>query len=441
MRFYKKSERQREKPPKRAGGIRDGFTYGCGSLGETAISSTANVFILYYYTDVVGANAAIVGVLMLIACIVNGGFDVVMGLLVDRTKSRFGRARPWLLYATVPFAVSGVLLFSLPDLGNAGTYIYIFLSYNLYNFAQTAVEIPFRTLNSLITRDRNRRSSLNIVSMFVALAGSLAISNYTLRLVSLFGDTRTAWGLVLGIYGLVSVLLLLVAFAFIRETTDQTSSAGSCRPVRIREELRACIGNRYWLILFAFAFISYILKTVSRESTVYFAKYVLGDRSYLGVLKLAVTVPTMAGLLFLSRVVKRRGKRNSIMVSLAISIAGYLVIFISPYTLAFAVVGNTLRGLGSVASVGSSYAMLADSADYGERKTGIRADGLMFSLMSVGKKLGSGVGSALAGLVLSFGETDTVILSLYVVIPVAFLLLQLLLLVPYNLEKKYTEAK
>lgn len=136
------------------------FSYGCGDLGCNIIYSAMSSFLLFYYTDYVHVNAATIGTIMLLSRIFDGVTDLIMGMIVDRTKSRFGKCRPWILRMAIPFALAGILLFSVPSgLGNTSKLIYIFITYNLVSsVVYTAINVPYATLNSLITQNQYERS-------------------------------------------------------------------------------------------------------------------------------------------------------------------------------------------------------------------------------------------------------------------------------------------
>ena len=161
------------------------FSYGCGDLGCNIIYSAMSSFLLFYYTDYVHVSAGVIGTIMLLSRVFDGITDLIMGIIVDRTKSRFGKCRPWILRMAIPFALAGILLFTVPSgLGNTAKFAYIFITYNLVSSViYTAINVPYATLNSLITQDQYERSVLSIFRMILATTGTLIITNLTLPLV------------------------------------------------------------------------------------------------------------------------------------------------------------------------------------------------------------------------------------------------------------------
>lgn len=158
--------------------ILERFSYGCGDFGCNIIYTAMSAFLLFYYTDYAGVSALAVGTIMMVSRIFDGISDIIMGVIVDRTKSKFGKARPWILRMCIPFAVCGVLLFSVPaSWGQTAKLVYIFITYNLTStVVYTAINVPYSSLNALMTQDPYERSVLSIFRNLLATAGTLIIN-------------------------------------------------------------------------------------------------------------------------------------------------------------------------------------------------------------------------------------------------------------------------
>ena len=171
------------------------FAYGCGDFGCNIIYTAMSAFLLFYYTDYAGVSAMAVGTIMMISRIFDGISDIVMGVIVDRTHSRFGKARPWILRMCIPFAISGVLMFSVPaSWTSTPKLVYVFITYNLVStIIYTAINVPYSALNALMTQDPYERSVLSIFRNLLATAGTLTINTFTLPLVEYFGNNASAW--------------------------------------------------------------------------------------------------------------------------------------------------------------------------------------------------------------------------------------------------------
>ena len=170
-------------------GFKEKFAFGCGDLASNIIYSAMSTFLLFYYTDVVGVSAAAVGTIMLISRLLDGVSDLIMGVIIDRTKSPYGKARPWILRMMIPYALGAALLFSVPvSWSMTAKLAYIFISYNLvFTVIFTAINLPYATLNAMITQDQYQRSVLNIFRMLLATVGTLFITTFTLPVVKFFG--------------------------------------------------------------------------------------------------------------------------------------------------------------------------------------------------------------------------------------------------------------
>ena len=186
---------------------------GCGDFGCNIIYTAMSAFLLFYYTDYAGVSAAAVGTIMLISRVFDGVSDIIMGTIVDRTRSKYGKARVWMLRMCVPFALAG-LLFSVPTfLGSTAKLVYVFITYNLVStVVYTAINVPYTSLNALMTQDPYERSVLSIFRNLLATAGTLLINLVTLPLVEFFGDNAAAWTKTFAVLGVLAVVAFLLTF-------------------------------------------------------------------------------------------------------------------------------------------------------------------------------------------------------------------------------------
>lgn len=176
--------------------ISEKIAYGGGDLASNLILVLAGTYVTFFYTDTLGLNAGIVGMIMMVSRLFDGISDIVMGFIVDKTKSKHGKARPWLLWLALPIAISLVLMFAVPNLGDTGKYIYVAITYNLVTTVlYTAINIPYGAMTALMTRDQDQRMSINVFRMLMAQIGSLLINAFTLPIVNALGGTgnKKAW--------------------------------------------------------------------------------------------------------------------------------------------------------------------------------------------------------------------------------------------------------
>ncbi|WP_283608416.1 MFS transporter [Faecalispora anaeroviscerum] len=430
-------------------GFSEKLAYGCGGLADVGISVSMSAYLLFYYTDVAKVSAVAVGAIFFASRLLGAFFDLLIGLLVDARQSKSGKARPWILHMSLPLAVSGVLLFSSPNLPDAGKYAYIFITYTFTNFFLSSLNIPYGALNSLMTQNPYERSSLNVFRMVMSLIGTLAVNNCTLPLVKFLGDGKSSWQLAAILYGALAVLFYLFTYRFTKERVEQAKSVKKVR-IPVREDFRSLLNNKYWFMLFVVAAASYVLAPVSGGIKIYYAQYVLGSRTLIGLLATANTLPRIAAMFFIAPLVKHFGKRNAVIAGLAVSAAGILLQIFNPYSISMAVAGNLLRGMGNAPITGVSMAMLADTVEYGYWKSSVHSEGILFSMTNFGKKFGSAVGSALLPLALAFSgyvaHTGTPSASavdaikwLYLALPLAVIVFQIAVLSRYKLDREYPE--
>ncbi len=423
--------------------------YGLGDFGGNIIFSAVGMFLTFYYTDIIGVSAAIIGTIMLFSRLFDGVTDIGMGIITDKTKSKHGKARPWILWMAVPFAISAVLLFSVPTTWNTTwTIVYIVITYNLVNLIFTAINVPYGVLNSLISQDQYQRSVLNIFRMILATLCTLTLSYIVLPLADLFGGGANGWQLTFVVLGIVALILFVITF---KTTKERVTPAGAAehQKVPIKIGLKALFKNKYWGLLVIFLITVYALLAVMTGVNVYYAQYILDDANLVGMLTAALTIPQLVGMFLIAPVIKRFGKRNSVILGLFLMIIGSIVVAINPSSLVFVIVGTGLRGLGAAPLAGSMFAMLADSIEYGEWKSGVRTEGLVYSAGSFGTKVGGGLGIAIMGWVLSFGgyvsgsdgtQPSSALSSiefLFIYLPIIFLIILLIILVFYKLDKEY----
>lgn len=432
------------------------FSYGCGDFGCNIIYTAMSAFLMIYYTDYAGVNALAVGTIMMVSRIFDGVSDIIMGILVDRTKSRFGKARPWLLRMCVPFAVSGVLLFSVPTSWAATPkLVYVFITYNLVSTViYTAINVPYSALNALMTQDPYERSVLSIFRNLLATAGTLTINLCTLPLVEYFGDNASAWTKTFCVLGLLAVAAFLINFFGTKERVRpsgaaQNKGAGQKAPdVPVMTGIKALFQNKYWIMMTGMLALFFLMYSVNGGATVYYAKDILGDRNLVGTINGIFNIVQIAGMFFIAMLVKKYGKRNVFAAGLVLDIIGMLILNFSNGVIGMIIVSSIIRGVGNACGGATMWAMVSDTIDYGEWKTGVRTEGLVNSACSFGYKIGNGIGSALLGLILEIGgyvgeaatQTASALASIrvcFVWIPVTVYIAGLVIMKFYHLDREF----
>ncbi|WP_100400843.1 MFS transporter [Bacillus sp. FJAT-44742] len=427
-----------ERPPKR-----EMWAYGAGSFGIFAVWSFMGSFLTYYYTDVAGISAAVVGTLMLVARLFDGITDIGMGSVVDRTKTKYGKARPWILWLSVPLGICTVLLFSVPDTSAGAQIFYAYVTYFLFVLIYTAVSISYKTLLGIMTQHQHSRSMANIYAAIFILSGNLLVVTLSQPLAAAIGWTSLAV-----IYGVVTVIFMYITFFAVKERAAVAAHQTEIKKVPLKDGLAALLKNKYWFIITAYCVTFYAAIGLTQGAAMYYAQYVIGNVNLFPVIGLASAVPMLLGVFFIGPFVKKYGKRNVAIVGAMVFIAGQLIKFIDPSSLVVFLTGHVLVGFGIMPSIALVFAMINDTIEYGELKSGLRTEGLVNSGASFGIKVGTGVGLALIGWLLGYGgyiggapDQSAValqmILALNLHIPLALGVILVILLWLFKVDKEY----
>ncbi|WP_130860871.1 MFS transporter [Gracilibacillus phocaeensis] len=430
-------------------GLTEKVGYGFGDLATNFVWGAMGTYLVYFYTDVVGMAAGIIGTIMLFSRLFDGVTDIIMGAIIDKVKSKHGKARPWLMWLAFPFAIATILLFTVPDISTTGKIIYIVITYNLMTIIYTSINIPYGVLNALMTQHQYQRSVLNIFRMVNGQTGSLIVGVLTIPMVAFFGGGQSGWVFAFVVYASVAVILFFITFFTTKERVKPVKKEKTKLPVK--DSVRTLIKNKYWFLSLLLFILTFIYLALSTGTPVYFAEYILEDVNLVSLLLMANTIPIILGMLFfLAPIVKRFGKRNAIIMGSFVAIAGALIIMMNPESLSVVILGLVLRGIGQATVIGTMFALLADTIEYGEWKTGIRNEGMIYAGGSMGLKIGTGLGTAVIGWLLAIGgyvggletQTSSALFSiefLFIYAPIIVNVLQIIVMYFYKLDKEYPQ--
>ncbi len=375
-----------------------------------------------------------------------------MGYVMDKTKSRHGKARPWMLWLAVPIAVSAILVFTVPNFGDVGQYIYIAITYNLVTTVlYTAINIPYGALTARMSRDQNQRMIINVFRMFLAQVGSLAINALTLPIVKAVGGAagtanQQAWIIVSCIYGVLAAVLFLLCFKFTKERVDVP-----IEKISFKESFKLCIKNEQWLLLVLAWVVMVLGLAMSMSVGTYYAKYWLGDEAYIGYLAAIGTLVALIVMPLMTGVIKKVGKRNVALAGAVISLVGAVMVLINPLSFQWLLICAVVKGIGSATGMGTMFAMIADTIEYGQWKTGTRVEGMLYSTTTFGAKIGAGIAGAIAmGILGAAGYNGdlavqpdaamSVIYNLYLYAALPFLAMLPIIYACYKLDKTYPQV-
>lgn len=423
--------------------------YGGGDLASNLILVLTSTFVAFFYTDALGLNAGIIGTIMMISRFADGFTDIIMGYIMDRVKTKYGKARHWLLWLAIPISVACVLVFLVPNTGTVGKYIYVTITYNLVTtFLYTAVNIPYGALTSLMTRDQNQRTVINIFRMFMAQCGSLLINAATLPLVNAVGGStnQKSWIIVSVIYGIIAAALFFLCFAKTEERVKISSERKES--IKFVQAFKIIMKNNYWLLIVALWVCMALAMSMGMGVGTYYAKWVLGNENLAGVFIAATIIPVLLCMPAVAPLSKKYGKRNVAFVGSIISLSAQILMLVNPETPQWLVACSLLNGVGRATLSGTVFAMVADTIEYGQWKTGIRIEGMLYSSTTFGAKIGAGVGGALAlGIIGAAGYDGmaavqtasalNAIKAVYLVAPILFLAAIPIIYRFYKLDKIY----
>ncbi len=368
------------------------IAYGGGDLASNFVLVLTGTFVTFFYTDALGLNAAIVGAIMMFSRLADGFTDIIMGYIMDKTHSKHGKARAWLLWLSIPIGIATILVFLVPNIGVTGKYIYIAITYNLVTtFLYTMINIPYGALTSLMSRDQDQRMIINIFRMFMAQAGSLIINACTLPLVNAMGGStkQRSWIIVSILYGVVAAALFLLCFAKTKERVRVQAEKNN--ELGFLTSFKLIIKNNYWLLLVGI-WVSMVLgMSMSGSVGTYYAKYILGNENIAGFLGALGIVPVLIIMPLTAPLNRKFGKRNVALYGSFVSIAGQLLMLLIPLPAAWLMFCAVIKGIGSATLSGTMFAMIADTIEYGHWKTGTRVEGMLYSSTTFGAKVGAGV--------------------------------------------------
>ncbi len=377
------------------------LAYGLGDTACNLTFQTVNIFLFIYYTDVFGLPAAAVGTMVLVARVLDAVLDPLTGILADRTQTRWGKFRPFILFGALPFGFFGFLMFSNPALSAPGKLIFAYVTYIMMWVAYTAVNIPYSALMGVMSASSADRTSLSTYRFVCAFGGGLAINALMLPLRDRFGagDPAAGYKYTMLLFSVISAGMLLYTFSKTRERVQPAPDPAAS----LGKDLKYLFSNGPWLVLFSAAFLTLTNVGVRNASIIYYFKYNVGDESkftLFGTLgTVAFILGAMATPLFL-----RFFNRRALMVGLTLVNAAAMAafFFVDPHSLPALHGLNILGAFAAGPTPAIVWSMYADTADYGAWKFGRRTTGLVFSAAVFAQKTGLAVGSFMLGWILTF---------------------------------------
>jgi len=390
--------------------------YSLGDFASVMYWTTFSMFLLYFYTDVFGISAAAAGTMFLVTRIWDTVNDPLMGIISDRTKTKWGKFRPFILWFAIPFVVIGVLTFSTPDFNDTGKMIYAYVTYSFMMMVYTALNIPYSALMGVMSPNSQARTELASFRFVAAFGGQMLVQAATLKLVEYFGggeNEQLGWQVTMIVYGVLALILFFITFISTRERVEPIQEDRSA----FKSDLKDLISNGPWIILSLAGVFLITYVAIRNGSIVYYFKYVVGDqtinlfgnsRTYdqgelAATFMVVGSIANIIGVILTSFITKFLSKKQAFMSLMGITVfftISFIWIPISELWLLFTL--QALIGLAMGPLSPLLWSMYTDIADYSEWKYNRRATGLVMSASTMTQKLGWTIGGSMAGWLLAY---------------------------------------
>lgn len=387
-----------EKMKREAIKTREMVGYAFGNMAQNIIYLMISVYLLYFYTDVFGITAAAAGTLFLVARIFDGINDPIMGFIADRTKSKMGRFRPYILFGMIPLAAATVLLFSAPDLSDTGKLIYAYITYFLQGIFFTIVLIPYFAIPAAMTQDSKERSKISVLNILLSTIAAILVSVVVKPIVAMFPTEKMGYQMTTIFFMAISIIAFYVCFRSTRERISPRSTQKNS----FKDSYKVILKNApLMMISISYIFFS-IQYTMRMQAVTYFAKYNLGNDSLTPIILGVAILFSLTGTALSLPMMNKFGKKATYLIGAGVGAVLNLALYFVPpenFTLLLVLLGFGQMALATPLS--ATWSMAPDTVDYGEWKMGIRAEGVSFGAFSFVQKLASALAGSLAGVILT----------------------------------------
>ena len=429
-------------------GTKEKVGYAMGDVASNFYWRVFDVFLFIFYTDVFGLPAAAVGTMMLVTRLIDAFSDPLMGAIADRTNSKMGKFRPYLLWGIIPMAAAGVLAFTVPDTSDTGKLIWAYGTYVFMMLAYTFINIPYGALMGVVTSDSKERTTLTSFRFIGAFSGGSLVAYFTPELVNYFGqgDEALGWQLTMALYGVLSGILFVVSFITTKERIQPPKKQDSS----VKQDILDLLNNKPWLILFGLALIIMLTITLRGSSGTFYFKYVVGREDLIGLFSMVYLLALTAGAAATPLLVKYIDKKALLFwLMSAVTVFSVIFYFVPADQVELIFALQILIGLCMGPKSPIAFSMYADTADYSEFKNNRRATGMTFAAAAFAQKLGSAfAGGAMGWLLGSMGyvanqaqtaSSTTGIVLLMTLLPGFFAFLAVVVIWKYPLDKAQVE--
>ncbi|HGM3219045.1 MFS transporter [Clostridioides difficile] len=423
--------------------------YGSSDLACNLIWQMISLYLLYFYTDVMGLSAVAISFMFVVTRVIDGVTDLLVGYCIDKTNTRWGKSRPYFLFGAVPFALFAVLAFSVPNISSNGKLIYAYVTYIGLSLTYTIVNIPMASILPSLTDDTNERTALSTSRKFFGFLGSTIVSYSALILVGKFGGTDEALGfrIVMMLFAFIGCAIFLFTFSNVRERVEVKSEN-----VTLSQTIKSLKENKPWKLFALNILFMWTGFFIQSSALIYYFSYNIGSKT------LATTVATIMSIIpilanFLVPILaKILGKRNLYITSATVQFIGLGIILIADLNTSLIIAGSIVSAFGYGIKESIYFSMQADPVDYGIWKTGINTTGTLNSINGFLGKCAQAISGGLGGALLAWGgyiakaEVQPVsaliaIKVMYVYIPMILLICSMITMKFYDLDKQYPKIK
>lgn len=422
--------------------------YGVADLACTLIFSMVASYLMIFYTDVFGISAAVAGTLLFVTKIIEGFMDILAGLIVDRTDTRWGRNRPFFLFGAIPLGLAAVAAFYAPALDGNAKIIYAFLSYVVLSFIYGLVNIPLSSILPMLTSDSRERTVLVTVRMIFSMIAATIITTFTTPLVQQLGSGNAAHGYLytMSIYATVAVFLFFVTF---KNTEEIIKPPAKEKKSSILKDFQAL--NSQCLVMFLLGFFYFSMFNIRSTSIIYYFTYNLERVDLIPTIGLLGTFSGLPVLLLLPYITEKIGKKKAVVTGALIYIGGTLLIYIAKDTILFLMFGLIITGCGMYLIQATFFTICPDVIDYCEYTSGKSIGGTITACSGLLSNTAMGASSAVLGHLLKAGgyvanrtQSDSALASIqfsFIWIPVVLCIAIILSIQLFKLDQRMPEIQ
>ncbi|URZ05061.1 glycoside-pentoside-hexuronide (GPH):cation symporter [Clostridium felsineum] len=382
--------------------VREKIGYGFGDFACNLVYASISSYLLFFYTDVFGIASSAAAFMFFIVRIIDAVSDPIVGIIIDKTNTKYGKFRPFLLYGAIPFAILAILCFTTPSLHGGAKLLYAYATYIALSVCYTLVNVPYGALTSAMTQDQHESVSITTFRTFLANIGQVIVAFCVPLLADTFSKSMSlsrSWQLTMLIIGSTGGILLLICFKSTKERVKVPSSHQKIKFSDIFEQFRV---NRPLVVLAIFFLVIYGVKSIVSATGVYYVTYYVGKANLVKWYSAIGTFPALIIIPFIPWLSRKLSKKQLMTISIITDIVGMVGLFILPKTWIVPIFIS--RGIASVGNgMISAYmwALIPETVEYGEWKTNKRLGGMIYAVIGFFFKCGNALGGMIPGIVLA----------------------------------------